>query len=240
MTQTNQLTREITKVLIPRAALIAYSTSVQFNDESSRQYFLEVRDIGPDGIMREGRPVTVEFMNALVRNYSESYTAGIPHGIIPSRLLFCNPTTGTGKYVWYSPPGKRVMFFVRDLGIENGEYNVPGIVYEAEMDALNVYAYKGDKPDYDTELYAAPFFNVTGESVCLGSARIRKPDDITYAGLLEYWEKRFWMTEFSHLGSLGNPTKSNLVLVTKASKDRPFDLDELKPLDKLKLKDILK
>ena len=140
MTLTNQLTREITKVLIPRAALIAYSTSVQFNDESSRQYFLEVRDIGPDGIMREGRPVTVEFMNALVRNYSESYTAGIPHGIIPSRLLFCNPTTGTEKYVWYSPPGKRVMFFVRDLGIENGEYNVPGIVYEAEMDALNVYA----------------------------------------------------------------------------------------------------
>ena len=240
MTQTNQLTREITKVLIPRAALIAYSTSVQFNDESSRQYFLEVRDIGPYGIMRECRPVTVEFMNALVRNYSESYTAGIPHGIIPSRLLFCNPTTGTEKYVWYSPPGKRVMFFVRDLGIENGEYNVPGIVYEAEMDVLNVYAYKGDKPDYDTELYAAPFFNVTGESVCLGSARIRKPDDITYAGLLEYWEKRFWMTEFSHLGSLGNPTKSNLVLVTKASKDRPFDLDELKPLDKLKLKDILK
>lgn len=52
--------------------------------------------------------------------------------------------------------------------------------------------------------------------------------------------KKFWLTEFSHLGGGGNPTKSNLVLVTKAAKDKPFNLDELKPLNKLKLKDILK
>ena len=58
--------------------------------------------------------------------------------------------------------------------------------------------------------------------------------------LLEYWEKKFWLTEFSHLGSGGNPTKSNLVLVTKGAKDKPFDLEELKPLNKMKLKDILK
>ena len=48
------------------------------------------------------------------------------------------------------------------------------------------------------------------------------------------------LTEFSHLGGGGNPTKSNLVLVTKAAKDKPFDLEELKPLRNLKLKDILK
>ena len=38
----------------------------------------------------------------------------------------------------------------------------------------------------------------------------------------------------------GNPTKSNLVLVTKAAKDAPFNLEELKPLKNLKLKDILR
>lgn len=38
----------------------------------------------------------------------------------------------------------------------------------------------------------------------------------------------------------GNPTRSNLVLVTKAARNRPFDLEELKPLNNLKLKDILK
>ena len=92
----------------------------------------------------------------------------------------------------------------------------------------------------ETALYAAPLFNVTGSSVCLGSARIEKPRELTYANLLEYWEKKFWLTEFSHLGGYGNPTKSNLVLVTKAARDRPFDLKELKPLKNMKLKDILK
>ena len=42
------------------------------------------------------------------------------------------------------------------------------------------------------------------------------------------------------MGGGGNPTRSNLVLVTKAAKDKLFNLDELKPLNNLKLKDILK
>ena len=52
--------------------------------------------------------------------------------------------------------------------------------------------------------------------------------------------RKFWLTEFSHLGGNGNPTKSNLVLVTKAARDRDFNLDELKQLNNMKLKDILK
>lgn len=79
---------------------------------------------------------------------------------------------------------------------------------------------------------------MTGADVCLGSAKIEKPKDQTYTNLLEYWEKKFWLTEFTRLGGGGNPTKSNLVLVTKAAKEKPFALDELKPLNKLKLKDI--
>ena len=66
--------------------------------------------------------------------------------------------------------------------------------------------------------------------------------DMTITGdiwLLQYWEKKFWLTEFSHLGGDGNPTRSNLVLVTKAARDMPFNLDELKPLNNMKLKDIL-
>ena len=132
------------------------------------------------------------------------------------------------------------MFFKEALKIESAEYHLPGIIYAAGESHLNVYAYKDKELTEKTELYAAPFFNVTGTSVCLGSAKIERPKDLTYANLLEYWEKKFWLTEFSHLGAYGNPTKSNLVLVTKAAKDRPFNLEELKPLDKMKLKDILR
>ena len=183
--------------------------------------------------------VTVEFMNELVRGYSESHSV-TPYGRIPSNLLWFDPRKGSEKYIWYNPPQKRMMFFHDILKIESAEYNLPGVIYEAGENRLNVYAYTDVELTDNSDLFAAPFFNVTGASVCLGSAKIEKPKDLTYTNLLEYWEKRFWLTEFSHLGGGGNPTKSNLVLVTKAAKDKPFDLDELQPLKKLKLKDILR
>ena len=239
MLETNELTRKLRTLLHPRAALIVYASENDCHNVYDNHYFVEARDIDENGMMGEGRPVTVEFMNELVRGYSESHSA-TPYGRIPSNLLWCDPRKGSEKYIWYNPPRKRMMFFKEALKIENAEYNLPGIIYEAGEDRLNVYAYKDTELTDKTELYAAPFFNVTGASVCLGSAKIEKPKDLTYANLLEYWERKFWLTEFSHLGGGGNPTKSNLVLVTKAAKDRPFDLDELKPLNKMKLKDILK
>ena len=229
----NELTNTIHATLCPRAVLIAYTY-----EGNNNKYFLERRSIDAKGRMGEGHPVTVEFMNELVRNYSETYS-GTPHGRLPSNLLYADTRKGSERYVWYNPPGKRRMYFVGGLGIENAEYHLPGIIYEARGTRLDVYAYKEDRPGMETTLYAAPLFNVTGSSVCLGSARIEKPRELTYANLLEYWERKFWLTEFSHLGGHGNPTKSNLVLVTKAARDKPFDLKELKPLKNLKLKDIL-
>lgn len=229
----NELTNTIHTTLCPRAVLIAYTYA------QDRQYFLEQRSIDAKGRMGEGHPVTVEFMNELVRNYSETYS-GMPYGSLPSNLLYADTRKGSERYIWYNPPGKRMMYFVGNLGIENAEYNLPGVIYEAGEHGMNIYAYKDKELKEDSALYAAPFFNVTRTSVCLGSAKIVRPNDLTYANLLEYWEKKFWLTEFSHLGGNGNPTKSNLVLVTKAARDRDFNLNELKPLNNLKLKDILK
>ena len=230
--ETNKLTKEINDILHPSVALIAYAS------REGQSFFIEAREIDESGMMGEGRPVTVEFMTELVRGYSERHST-TPYGRIPPNLLWCDPRKGSEKYIWYNPPGKRMMFFKEALKIENAEYHLPGIIYVAENSHLNIYAYKDKQLTEKTELYAAPFFNVTGASVCLGSAKIEEPKDLTYDRLLEYWERKFWLTEFSHLGGNGNPTKSNLVLVTKAAKDEPFDLEELKPLKNLTLKDIL-
>lgn len=233
MLETNELTRKLRALLHPKAALIAYTS------DEDNSFFLEIREIDEEGNMGEGRPVTVEFMNELVRGYSERHSA-TPYGKMPANLLWCDPRKGSERYIWYNPPQKRMMFFMRSLQIENAEYNLPGVIYEAGEHGMNIYAYKDKKLKEDSALYAAPFFNVTGAKVCLGAAKIDRPKDLTYANLLEYWEKKFWLTEFSHLGGNGNPTKSNLVLVTKAARDRDFNLNELKPLNNLKLKDILK
>ena len=65
MIDSNELTRKIKTPLNPRAALIAYAS------ENDRNFFLEIREIDDRGNMTEGRPVTLEFMNTLVKGYSE-------------------------------------------------------------------------------------------------------------------------------------------------------------------------
>lgn len=231
----NELTRNLTTRLHPQAALIAYSTQ---NNVQNKNYFLELRAIDDQGHMGEAQPVTYDFMNDIACNYIES-RSGIPHGAIPPNMLYADVRKGCERYVWYNPPQRRMMYFKEVLKIENAEYNVPGVVYEVRNNVLNIYAYKGEEPPTaETELFRAPFFNVTGASVCLGSAKAELSKDVTFAELTACWEKRFWLSEFTHLGGLNNPTRSNLVLVTKAARKAPFDSEELISM-KMQLKKLL-
>jgi len=228
----NRITERIRALYRPKAALIAYECIGKHNSG----YFLELRPINSHGVMGEAIPVTYKFINKLTDQFSEAYS-GTPAGAIPGNLLFANTKRGSEKYIWYNPPCKRMMYFVPQLGIENAEYHLPGIVYIASETGLMIYAYKG-KISEKAELFNAPFFNCSNGNICLGVANIKKPANPGYHELMEYWERKFWLTEFSHLGGGGNPTKNNLVLVTKAAKDKDFNLDQLKPASK-KLKDIL-
>lgn len=75
--ETNELTRTLKTQLIPKAALIAYAS------EDDKNFFLEIRDINDRGNMAEGRPITQEFMNELVKGYSERHSS-TPYGKVPS------------------------------------------------------------------------------------------------------------------------------------------------------------
>lgn len=232
----NELTRNLTSLLKPKAALIAYIID---KDLRGSEYFLELREIDDQDRMGAAQPVTYEFMNEISRSYTESHNA-IPYGLIPRNLLYADVRKGSERYVWYNLPQRRMMYFCKDLGIENAEYNMPGVIYVVEKTHLKIYAFKGSEvPTPQTELFEAPFFNVTGESVCLGSAKMEMPTNVSFERLQECWERRFWLSEFSHLGNRGNPTRSNLVLVTKAARTKEFNLEELKSM-KITVKNLLR
>ena len=230
----NDLTKELRSVLMPQAALIAYKgTGVR-----ERSYYLEFRKIDEKGVMGAGLPVPCSFLNDIAENYVDS-TGGTPHGVLPPEFLFCDTRRGSERYVWYVPPGLKQMYFSSSLEIESGLYHVPGLIFVAGSNSLKVFAVKDKKPTEKSVLHYGPFFNTTQGSVCLGNYSIKKPLNPTFAELQEYWENRFWKTEFTHLGGESNPTKDNLVFVTKNAAGEPFDLDQLRP-SKHKLKDLYK
>lgn len=230
----NKLTRLMNEEYKPKMAMIVYECS-----DNKVGVYLERRNI-INGKMASGVPLTkkciVNIMNAIAVD-NDNFDFGI-HGTIPNNLLYADTTPGRTKLVWYNPPQNRQVYFARTLGIPDGIMNVPGIIYIAQDNKLTVVAFKGSKPK--GKLYKAPFMNVSDSGVCLGNSKIEMPSQSTFDNLILYWEKMFWMSEFSHI--LGdNPVNGNLAVITKhliESGDK-FPTDILKP-SPMTLKSILR
>lgn len=228
----NGLTSSLKEVHTPEMAIIVYSGS-------NNSVYLERRDI-TDGKMGAGKPLSKECITSLIKAIAEDsdeIEIGY-HGIIPRNLLFADTTTGRTRLVWYNPPMTRRMFFTENMGIPEGEIMVPGIVYVADNNSLSVYVFKGKEPK--DKLFQAPFFNVNDHGVCLGSAKVAKPKNLTYHEAIKYWEKMFWNSEFSHLYG-ANPINGNLAVITKSciEKGTPFPTKVLIK-SKTTLSDLLK
>jgi len=227
----NEITTKILDNFSPVSALIVYENGL--NDK-----YIEVCDINKHGRLGAAKPVSIDFMISLCQSFSETHSR-TPSGAMPGEMLYCDTRAGKETYVWFNPPMKRRMYFKESLNIKNAEYNVPGVVYVVQGGDLDIYAYKGKPMTTRTKLFKAPFFNVTDSSVCLGNDKEILCNNPTFSDLMEHWEKRFWNSEFSHLGGNANPTKSNLVTVTKSAKNKPFDETQLVSFPKLTLEKLL-
>jgi PRTRC genetic system protein B len=209
----------------PTDVLVFYKPDVNLHGDGEYVEHRKVRN----GKMEAGHPLTIEDFTKLVATVSkyakkDSGRTAL-HGVIPPTLLFASSDLTSKRLVWWRPPEKRMAYFTKDTGIPNGELWVPGLVYVASSSGLNMFAFKGKKPR--SILYRAPFFNVNG-SVCLGSAKVRKPKDDTYEAWIDYWEQMFWKSEFSHIWG-ENPINGNLAVITKQciKEGKPFPAEVL-------------
>jgi PRTRC genetic system protein B len=231
-----ELKNAVEQQLSPEMALIVYK------NEKGNEIYLESHPINAHGKMLAGKPLTLKCITELVESFSIEQS-NVPHGKVPVNMLYSDTRKGHERFVWYNPPQKRMMFFKADLNIKDREYYLPGFIYDTNGEYLDMYAFKDNKLEGKSKLYKVPLFNVTNQKVCLGSAKLNFPENPTFSDLITYWEKKFWLTEFSHLGGSVNPTKTNLVTVTKNSTES-FDLNELVPFKNknktLTLNDIVK
>ncbi|MGN6435973.1 MAG: hypothetical protein ACTHMM_05540 [Agriterribacter sp.] len=223
----------------PIVALMVYKS----NDNS---YYLESHDVTTGGQILAGKPLLQETIQGMVDTFfDENKNRQNIGGLMPENLLFFKHLPGGNyKMVWYQPAGEQVLHFAPALKLKTGKAWVPAMIYVADSGDLDVYALKSNsRPKSDTKLFIAPFHN-TGDdgAVCLGSAKVEKPKQLTYLNLMKYWESLFWLSEFTHLNGT-NKTKSDMGKVwanlLKNNSVKWSDINELRAYEKLTLKNLL-
>ena len=152
----NELTKKLQQVMVPKAALIAYEYSDGRYGHGT--YYLELHPINDRGRMEAAVPVTYEFMDSLVEYYTDN-RQDVPHGKIPTNMLWCDTRKGHERYIWYNPPGKRQMFFSERLNIQDGTFHVPGVIYRASGDRLEILPIR-EKHRQKTARFSLPRFSM--------------------------------------------------------------------------------
>ena len=148
-----------------------------------------------------GTPATKAGVLAALRTLIDERTAPC---IFPAHLL----AIGADHMVWYRPATKRQLWFDDSaLGeARSVEVPIPALVWMVNplSDHCRVYALRDDKrPDNDTPLYQAPFYNVWDSGkVCVGNVGFPKGNDALSP---ENWEAAFFGSWFTH------PNTSKLV-----------------------------
>jgi PRTRC genetic system protein B len=224
-----RLKEDLGNLFKPSMALIVYA-----NDE--RRYYIESRRISKKGTLGAGAPLSHSTIKELLKYYNDIYIKKNKEesvsigGIIPDNVLYFN-SGSENKMIWFRPAETRRMYFVEDLNIPDGEANVPAMIYIQYGKNLKVFALDTDsKPALDTELFIPPYHNCSQDgSVCLGSAETRIPKNMTFDNLMEYWERLFWGSKFSHQNN-DKSVLGNINLIWKdqiINPDKKFDANLL-------------
>ncbi|RZJ90139.1 MAG: PRTRC system protein B [Chryseobacterium sp.] len=163
-------------------------------------------------------------------------------GLLSDRVLYVD-RSGDGYAIWYTPEMRKHLIFKRDLGISNGEANLPPLLWKASKNGLSIWALaNNDRPNLETKLYQAPFFNLYSDGrVCMGNVDIKFSLSIDLDQFMLHWEKLCFGSAFSHLLQGISPVKCNIVQLwqQQIGTEKPFPQKQLKRFPKL-LKDIIR
>ncbi|RZJ66791.1 MAG: PRTRC system protein B [Flavobacterium sp.] len=163
-------------------------------------------------------------------------------GLLSDRILHVD-RSGEGYAIWYTSEMRKHLIFKSDLGIPNGEAYLPPLLWKASKKGLSVWALgSNDRPNLETKLYQAPFFNLYPDGrVCMGNVDVKFSLSIDLDEFMSQWEKLYFGSAFSHLLQGISPVKCNIVQLwqEQIGTEILFPKKQLKRFPKL-LKDIIR
>jgi PRTRC genetic system protein B len=221
---------------LPVKALLIYQSLEQENDNYERkptELYVESYDIGKQGNPINAHPLSVKEMVALSELLQATQELKNNFlqckGVIPPKLIYVN-TQNNGYAVWHTPPQEVSLFFTDSLGIPSGKAKIPALLWKATKESVQVFTIKGKvKPTAKTQLFYAPFFNLSQDGrVCMGTVNINIDRQTCLEDFMAQWESYFFNSYFTH--TLGNyrHCKTGIVeLWTAQATGRDFPQDEL-------------
>lgn len=212
----------------PKSALVFYKTK-----DKNEDMYVEYFDMDAYGNPINAHPLTVRESQRLAKmlNIQNKKDKDFlkPKGVISNNILYID-SSENGKVVWFTGAQERELFFVENLTIPNGKANIPPLIWIANRQGLRICALKNDnRPDDNTPLFYAPFFNVyENGNVCMGTVDVKIKNSASLEEFTENWEHYFFNSYFSHLMNQHNPIKGNCVNLWKdlmeTNEDFPTDV----------------
>lgn len=246
------ISEEFNNQFAPVKALLIYQNTATKRDnygyetDKTAEVYVESYDIGKRGQPINAHPLSMAEMLSLSKLFqsTEELKSNYlkPKGLIPANILYLDPQSD-GYVIWYTPPMAADLFFVEGLQIPNDKAHIPALVWKASKNSLEVHALKGkSKPNANTQLYHAPFFNIyESGNVCMGTVQIAIDRFTRLEDFITKWETYFFNSYFSH--TIGNHSGAKTDLVSlwqqQMTTGKPFPTELLNKHRNLTLKNII-
>ncbi|RPD43072.1 hypothetical protein [Chitinophaga barathri] len=179
--------------------------------EGTEDFYVEQMQFNAAGRLCKPRPMPLDQLaelGARLVAQGRKSTAYLPATLIPLSVLHI----GEGSAIWYTPAAIRPLHFIDGLNIESRNYPVPALLWSASGNRLRIFALTGQEPpDLDTQLYHAPFLNVSDEgNVCMGNAGIDLEACANLQKTMDAWERHFFGSLFSHSNRKAGPDPTTI------------------------------
>jgi PRTRC genetic system protein B len=224
------LNEDFTSLHKPVKAVMIYKSNKDDND-----FYVEAFDVNKTGRLVDPHPLSViesqQLAQSLLATDRLSHHFLQPQGLIPQQVLYTR-SGQNGFAVWYTPPTRRRLQFTNALGLTDGSYALPALLWKADRESLSVYGLKhSTKPSLSSKLFHAPFFNIYDSgNVCMGTVDIEIDRNTFLESFISQWEEYFFESKFSH--TLGNsaPVEGNIIQLWQSlcENENKFPVEVLK------------